>query len=82
MIHPGKAGSDGGFPVKNDVVSTSMRRDHVALTLIRRYFNVVCLLGCYSLIQQVLDPSTDSQSGLILMVKRERAGQQIRGVSE
>ena len=29
----------------NDVVSTSMRRDHVALTLIRRHFDVVCLLG-------------------------------------
>ena len=31
--------------VKNDVVSTSMRRDHVVSTLIRRHFDVVCLLG-------------------------------------
>ena len=32
---------------QNDVVSTSMRRDHVASTLIRRrrHFDVVCLLG-------------------------------------
>ena len=30
---------------QNDVVSTSMRRDHVASTLIRRNFDVVCLLG-------------------------------------
>ena len=30
---------------QNDVVSTSMRRDHVASTLIRRHFNVVCPLG-------------------------------------
>ena len=29
---------------QNDVVSTSMRRDHVASTLIRRHFNVVCPL--------------------------------------
>ena len=38
----------GLFPAgtqhQNDVVSTSMRRDHVASTLIRRHFNVVCLL--------------------------------------
>ena len=30
---------------QNDVVLTSMRRDHVASTLIRRHFNVVCPLG-------------------------------------
>ena len=34
-----------GTQRKNDVVSTSMRRDHVASTLIRRHFDVVCLLG-------------------------------------
>ena len=33
-----------GTQHQNDVVSTSMRRDHVASTLIRRHFNVVCLL--------------------------------------
>ena len=33
---------------QNDVVSTSMRRDHVASTLIRHHFNVVCPLGCFS----------------------------------
>ena len=32
---------------QNDVVSTSMRRDHVAPTLIRRHVNVVCLLGLF-----------------------------------
>ena len=32
----------------NDVVSTSMRRDHVASTLIRRHFDIVCLLGWYA----------------------------------
>ena len=31
-------------------VSTSMRRDHVASTLIRRHFDVVCLLGLPSLL--------------------------------
>ena len=34
-----------GTQHQNDVVSTSVRRDHVASTLIRRHFNVVCLLG-------------------------------------
>ena len=34
-----------GTQHQNDVVSTSMRRDHVASTLIRHHFNVVCLLG-------------------------------------
>ena len=29
----------------NDVVSTSMRRNHVASTLIRRHFYVICPLG-------------------------------------
>ena len=35
-----------GIWCPNDVVSTSMRRDHVASTLIRRHFNTKCLLGC------------------------------------
>ena len=30
---------------QNDVISTSMRRDHVTSTLIQRHFNVVCLLA-------------------------------------
>ena len=30
---------------QNDVVSTSMQRDHVASTLILRHFNVVSPLG-------------------------------------
>ena len=34
-----------GTQHQNDVVSTSMRRDHVASTLIRRHFNIVCPLG-------------------------------------
>ena len=34
-----------GTQHQNDVVSTSMRRDYVASTLIRRHFNVVFLLG-------------------------------------
>ena len=34
-----------GTQHQNDVVSTSMRRDHVASTLIRRHFNVVCPRG-------------------------------------
>ena len=34
-----------GTQHQNDVVSTSMRHDHVASTLIRRHFNVVCPLG-------------------------------------
>ena len=32
---------------KNDVVSTSMRRDDVVSTLIRRHFYVMCPLGYY-----------------------------------
>ena len=39
------------FPVDtqrlNDVISTSMRRDHVASTLIRRHFDLMCLLGVF-----------------------------------
>ena len=34
-----------GTQHQNDVVSTSMRHDHVASTLIRRHFDVVCPLG-------------------------------------
>ena len=34
-----------GTQHQNDVVSTSMRRDHVVSTLIKRHFNVVCPLG-------------------------------------
>ena len=37
----------GGTQHQNDVVSTSMLRDHVASTLIRHHFNVVCPLGLY-----------------------------------
>ena len=33
------------FGAKNDVVSTLMRRSHVASTLIRRHFYVMCPLG-------------------------------------
>ena len=33
---------------QNDVVSTSMRRNHVASTLIRRHFHVMCPLGTLS----------------------------------
>ena len=40
---------EGNYPVgiwcQNDVVSTSMRRDHVASTLIRRHFNTKYPLG-------------------------------------
>ena len=32
---------------QNDAVSTSMRRDHVASTLIRRHFHTRCPLGSY-----------------------------------
>ena len=34
-----------GIWCQNDVVSTSMRRDHVASTLIRRHFPTKCPLG-------------------------------------
>ena len=40
-----------GTQYQNDVVSTSMRRDHVASTLIRRHFNVVCPLGAHSAVR-------------------------------
>ena len=35
-----------GIRCQNDVVSTSMRRHHVASPLIRRHFHVMCPLGC------------------------------------
>ena len=35
-----------GIWCQNDVVSTSMRRNHVASTLIRRHFRPKCPLGC------------------------------------
>ena len=41
-----------GTQHQNDVVSTSMRRDHVASTLIRRHINVVCPLGVASLVAE------------------------------
>ena len=41
-----------GIWCQNDDVSTSIRRDHVASTLIRRHFYVMCPLG-YSFIQGV-----------------------------
>ena len=34
-----------GMCCENDVVSTSMRRHHVASTLIRRHFGTKCPLG-------------------------------------
>ena len=37
-----------GIWCQNDVVSTSMRRNHVASTLIRRHFYVMCPLGWYA----------------------------------
>ena len=41
-----------GTQHQNDVVSTSMRRDHVASTLIRRHFNFVChWVGCRKTVQ-------------------------------
>ena len=42
-----------GTQHQNDVVPTSMRRDHVASTLIRRHFNVVCPLARFSLRQKL-----------------------------
>ena len=39
------ARSPVGIWCQNDVVSTSMRRDHVASTLIRRHFHTKCPLG-------------------------------------
>ena len=36
-----------GILCQNDVVSTSMRRDHVASTLIRRHFHTKCPLGTF-----------------------------------
>ena len=38
-----------GIWCQNDVVSTSMRRDDVASTLIRRHFYVMCPLGSYQI---------------------------------
>ena len=40
-----------GIWCRNDVVLTSMRRNHVASTLIRRHFYVMCPLGMFSNIQ-------------------------------
>ena len=36
-----------GIWCENDVVSTSMRRDYVASTLIRRHFDTKCPLGSF-----------------------------------
>ena len=44
-VHAGLWNKPAGTQRQSDVVSTSMRRDHVASTLIRRHFNVVCPLG-------------------------------------
>ena len=37
-----------GIWCQNDVVSTSVRRNHVASTLIRRHFRIKCPLGIYN----------------------------------
>ena len=43
-----------GTQYQKDVVSTSMRRDHVASTLIRLHFNVVCPLGLYQCLSSLI----------------------------
>ena len=59
----------GSFPAgtqhQNDVVSTSMRRDHVASTLIRRHFNVVCLQGYFAFVLSFLFPIFSSRKGCV-----------------
>ena len=62
---PGPAGTQH----QNDVVSTSMRRDHVASTLIRRHFNVVCPLGA---LFQIQPPSNYSNFGTYRIGKKPR----------
>ena len=49
-----------GIWCQNDIVCTSMRRDHVASTLIRRHFFVMCPLGYTFLFpyqNKIRDPS-------------------------
>ena len=43
-----------GIWCQNDVVSTSMRRYHVASTLIRRHFYVMCLLGIIITVTRII----------------------------
>ena len=45
LLDKSKEQTPAGTQHQNDVVSTSMRRDHVTSTFIRRHFNVVCPLG-------------------------------------
>ena len=42
-----KRPAPGGIWCQNDVVSTSMRRNHVASTFIRRHLYVMCPAGVY-----------------------------------
>ena len=46
-----------GIWCQNDVVSTSMRRNHVASTLIRRHFRTKCPLGSILSSLQGIDPT-------------------------
>ena len=45
--HVKKEALPAGIWCENDVVLTSMRRDYVASTLIRRHFGTKCPLGSY-----------------------------------
>ena len=49
---------------QNDVVSTSMRRDHVASTLIRRHFHTKCPLGRLCATFTLLEVFANSQFSL------------------
>ena len=58
---------------QNDV-STSMRRDHVASTLIRRHFNVVCPLGRALIVRSkwyLLSRNEPSVGGNELYIRRK-----------
>ena len=46
-IHAVPMTTPAGTQRRNDVVLTLMRRYDVALKSVRRYFDVMCLLGCF-----------------------------------
>ena len=47
--HFARWGRPSGLWCQNDVVLTSMRRNHVASTLIRRHFHTKCPMGSFRL---------------------------------
>ena len=57
-----------GIWCENDVGSTSMRRHHVASTLIRRHFGTKCPLGTITVLKRGKQALLECNDGILNMV--------------